>query len=57
MDLKWIRYRCDLPDRFVEGEFVVTCKNSSGDATDMFGAQVHFGVVVAVGDVVVTTAV
>lgn len=48
--------KCDLPDRFVEG--VVTCKNSNGDATDMFGAQVHFvDVVVAVGEVVVTTVV
>ena len=42
-----------LPDRFVEG--VVTCKNSN--VADVFGAQVHFVVVVVVGDVVVTTVV
>ncbi|KYQ49110.1 hypothetical protein ALC60_11837, partial [Trachymyrmex zeteki] len=42
-----------LPDRFIEGG-VVICKNSNGDVADVFGAQVHF-VVVVVGDVVVTT--
>jgi len=42
-----------LPDRFVEG--IVTCKNSN--VADVFGAQVHFVVVVVVGDVVVTTVV
>jgi len=47
--------KCALPDRFIEG--VVTCKNSKGDATDIFGAQVHFVVVVVVDDVVVTTVV
>lgn len=42
----------DLPDRFIEG--VVTCKNSNGDATDIFGAQVHFDGAFVVGDVVTT---
>lgn len=46
-----------LPDRFIGG--VVACKNSNEDATDVFGAQVHFDVagVVVADDVVVTTVV
>lgn len=44
--------KCNLPDRFIEG--VVTCKNSNGDASDVFGAQVHFGIIVVVDDVVTT---
>jgi len=48
-------FKARLPDRFIEG--VVTCKNSNGDVADIFEAQVHFVVVVAVADVVVTTVV